>query len=130
MRLLNEPLLHFLVLGMALFGLYGLFGTKQAEELDKVIVSAAQIAYLQQTFARTWQRQPTPEELGLVRFYGDPEKSARLRAVTRPPRVLDEPSSQGDGKENRGSTPCTTITHARELDWQHRYCHRNPNRTL
>ena len=66
-RLLKEPLLHFVVLGMALFGLYGLFGTKQSEERQKIVVSAAQIANLQQLFARTWQRHPTPEELtGLV----------------------------------------------------------------
>jgi hypothetical protein len=61
-RLLREPLLHFLVLGAALFGLFSLVG-KEAEEPAKIVVSAARIANLTNGFARTWQRPPTGEEL-------------------------------------------------------------------
>lgn len=66
-RLLREPLLQFLVLGAALFGIHGFFMTGAREAPAKIVVSTAQIANLQQTFARSWQRQPTPEELsGLI----------------------------------------------------------------
>jgi hypothetical protein len=65
--LLREPLLHFLVIGAALFGLYGLVGKKEAEAPTKIVVSAERVANLVDRFARTWRRPPTQEELdGLV----------------------------------------------------------------
>jgi hypothetical protein len=69
-RLLKEPLLHFLVLGAALFGLFSLVGAKEVEQPAKIVVSAARIANLTNGFARTWQRPPTGEELrGLIDDY-------------------------------------------------------------
>jgi PPIC-type PPIASE domain len=66
-RLLKEPLLHFLVLGAALFGLFGLVGKKEAEQPATIVVSAARIESLANGFARTWQRPPSAEELlGLI----------------------------------------------------------------
>jgi hypothetical protein len=70
MRLLREPLLHFLILGAALFGLSNLVGKKEVEEPAKIVVSATRIANLTNGFARTWQRPPTGEELkGLIEDY-------------------------------------------------------------
>jgi len=69
-RLLREPLLHFLVLGAALFGLFSLVGKKEVEQPAKIVVSAARIANLTNGFARTWQRPPSGEELnGLIEDY-------------------------------------------------------------
>jgi hypothetical protein len=66
-RLLSEPLLHFLVLGAALFGLFGLVGKKQTEQRATIVVSTAQIENLWSGFARVWQRPPTAQELqGLI----------------------------------------------------------------
>jgi hypothetical protein len=68
--LLREPLLHFLVLGAALFGLFSMIDKKDAEAPAKVIVSASRVATLADGFARTWRRQPTEQELqGLVEDY-------------------------------------------------------------
>jgi PPIC-type PPIASE domain len=65
--LLREPLLHFLVLGAALFGLFSLVDRKDAEAPAKIIVSGARVATLADGFARTWRRPPTEQELqGLV----------------------------------------------------------------
>jgi hypothetical protein len=65
--LLREPLLHFLVLGAALFGLFSLVDKKDAEAPAKIIVSASRIVSLADGFARTWRRPPTEQELqGLV----------------------------------------------------------------
>jgi hypothetical protein len=69
-RLVKEPLLQFLVLGAALFGIHAFLSTGEQKAPAKIVVSAAQIANLGQTFARTWQRHPTPEELkGLIEDY-------------------------------------------------------------
>jgi hypothetical protein len=68
--LLREPLLQFLVLGAALFGLFHLVDRKKAETPERIVVSAARIANLADGFARTWQRPPDKEELqGLVDDY-------------------------------------------------------------
>ena len=65
--LLREPLLHFLVLGAALFGLFGVVGKKDAEAPAKIVISAERVANLADRFARTWRRPPTQQELqGLV----------------------------------------------------------------
>jgi hypothetical protein len=68
--LLREPLLPFLVLGAALFGLYSLADTKKAEAPANIVVSSARIANLADGLARTWPRKPSKAELeGLVDDY-------------------------------------------------------------
>jgi hypothetical protein len=63
-------LLHFLVLGAALFSLFSIVDKKDAEAPTKVIVSASRVATLADGFARTWRRPPTEQELqGLVEDY-------------------------------------------------------------
>ena len=68
-RLLKEPLLHFLLLGAALFLAYGLLQRNGGRgEPGQIVVTRGQVEHLATGFARTWQRPPTPEELaGLVR---------------------------------------------------------------
>src|SRR5262245_66582775 len=66
-RLIREPLLHFFVLGAALFALYGWLNRQGFNTPNEIVVSRGQVAVLQQQFARVWQRAPTPQELqGLV----------------------------------------------------------------
>jgi len=66
-RILREPLLHFLVLGGALFAFQALREGPGPSE-DRIVVSAGQIEHLATVFARTWMRPPTAPELeGLVR---------------------------------------------------------------
>jgi PPIC-type PPIASE domain len=66
-NIVREPLLHFVVLGAALFGLFAVAGREGADEPARIIVSTAQIANLQGGFARTWQRPPTAQETqGLI----------------------------------------------------------------
>jgi hypothetical protein len=68
-RLLKEPLVHFLVLGAALFGLFHLVGQKDAEPA-KIVVSVARIENLANSFARIRHRPPNGEELrGLIDDY-------------------------------------------------------------
>ena len=64
-RIFKEPLVHFLLIGAALFVVYGqLNETEEAEESQqKIIVSSGRIEQLANIFAKTWQRPPTREEL-------------------------------------------------------------------
>ena len=63
-------MLHFLVLGAALFGLFSMIGKKDVEAPTKLIISTSRVATLADGFARTWRRPPTEQELqGLVDDY-------------------------------------------------------------
>ncbi len=66
--IIREPLLHFLLIGAALFLLFGLTSGRNSGSADeKIVVSAGRIAQFVTIFAKTWQRQPTEEELrGLI----------------------------------------------------------------
>jgi hypothetical protein len=66
-RLLREPLVHFLVLGAALFVAFGLTGKSTVGAPGTIVVTKTQIESLTAGFARTWQRPPTAVELdGLI----------------------------------------------------------------
>jgi hypothetical protein len=69
--LLREPLVHFLLLGAALFALDAwLRPSFTTAAPSEIVVSEARIRNLAQNFARTWQRSPTQEELnGLVESF-------------------------------------------------------------
>jgi hypothetical protein len=63
-RILREPLLHFLLIGAALFIAYGLIsepGSRAAP--GRIVVTVGQIEHLAVGFAKTWQRPPTDSEL-------------------------------------------------------------------
>ncbi len=63
-RILREPLLHFLVLGALLFGLYFWVGSPMTSTSAKHIeVSAPVIESLQATWKLQWGRKPTEQQL-------------------------------------------------------------------
>ena len=66
--ILKEPLLHFLLIGAALFLSFGLLDDKTSGGGDnQVVVSAGRIEQLANIFGKTWQRPPTAYELkGLI----------------------------------------------------------------
>ncbi|MGD8310107.1 MAG: peptidylprolyl isomerase [Chromatiales bacterium] len=67
-RILREPMVHFLVVGAAIFALAAQFGGEQVSApRDRIVVTEGRIQQLAQIFTRTWQRPPTAQELrGLV----------------------------------------------------------------
>ncbi len=66
-KLLREPLLHFLVLGAALFALFDLREAAGSEAAGRLDVSAGRVEALGASFERTWRRRPTEAELeGIV----------------------------------------------------------------
>ena len=63
-------MLHFLLLGAVLFGLFAVFGKNEAEAPAKIVISAERVATLADGFTRTWRRPPNDRELqGLIDDY-------------------------------------------------------------
>lgn len=70
-RLLAEPLVQFLIIGAVVFGAWSWLDRSPQEAGGQVIeVGPGRIAQLHETFARAWQRPPTPQELtGLIESF-------------------------------------------------------------
>ncbi|MDJ0848902.1 MAG: peptidyl-prolyl cis-trans isomerase [Myxococcota bacterium] len=69
-RLLEEPLVHFLLLGAGIFAVFSLVSGGNSAPSDAVVVSAGKVEHLGALFERTWQRPPTRAELeGLVQDF-------------------------------------------------------------
>ena len=68
--ILREPLLHFLIAGLAIFG----FSAWRGEAVDPasrtIMINAEQVENLTTRWAQTWQRPPTGAEIdGMIRDY-------------------------------------------------------------
>lgn len=61
--LLREPLIHFLLIGATLFLLFGFFDDPVGPQSSRIVITNGQIEFLKARFAKTWQRQPTENEL-------------------------------------------------------------------
>jgi hypothetical protein len=69
MKLLKEPLLHFIVAGAVLFAAHAWLGGKQVvtNGLEPVRIGKGEVAWLTETWSKQWLRQPSSEELkGLI----------------------------------------------------------------
>ena len=67
MKLLREPLVHFLLLGAALFGVFALLGDRGSARPSHIVITPGHLEHLLVSFTRTWQRPPTaPELAGLI----------------------------------------------------------------
>lgn len=68
-NILREPVLHFLLIGVVLFLLYGRVAPESADSRT-IEVSTARIESLENQFRAVWSRDPTPEERrGLIDSY-------------------------------------------------------------
>jgi hypothetical protein len=69
-RWLREPLLHFLVIGLAMFLVYRALNGAETAAPRRIEVSESRVDALAENFAKTWMRPPTAAELkGLVDDY-------------------------------------------------------------
>jgi hypothetical protein len=70
MKFFREPLVHFLLLGAAIFMVYSLLSQDRGRNPDNIIVTQGKIENLAAMFARIWQRPPADQELeGLIQDY-------------------------------------------------------------
>jgi hypothetical protein len=66
LRILREPLVHFLLIGLLLFGLYAIVAPADVGD-DRILVSRNGIADLKAGHQKLWGRPPTAAELdGLI----------------------------------------------------------------
>jgi hypothetical protein len=81
MKLLHEPLLHFLLAGALLFGAYAWLNRGESDAGDRELtiqITEREIAWLTETWTRLWQRPPDERELqGLITDYLREELLAR-----------------------------------------------------
>jgi hypothetical protein len=67
---IREPLVHFLLLGAGVFGLFAVIGDRSELEPDEIVVGAGQIERMSQAWRKTRMRPPTQIELeGLIKDY-------------------------------------------------------------
>jgi peptidyl-prolyl cis-trans isomerase C len=68
-RLIREPLLHFLLIGGAIYALYGIRGGGDDNSSENTItVTSGEIQSLADQWSRVWSRPPTNEEMkGIIR---------------------------------------------------------------
>ncbi|HSR90641.1 MAG TPA: peptidylprolyl isomerase [Gemmatimonadales bacterium] len=70
MKILREPLLHFLLLGAVIFGAYRFLSNERATQPGNIVVTQGRIEALVAAYTRTWQRPPTASEReGLIGDY-------------------------------------------------------------
>ena len=71
MKMLREPLVHFLFIGAAIYLFYAAFTEPVPEEDDKtVVVTAGEVQWMQTSWHKRWNRPPTTEEFeGLIQQY-------------------------------------------------------------
>src|SRR4051812_42852496 len=78
MKLLREPLLHFLVLGALIFAGYKFLNRHRTDKPGEIVITQGTVENLVTGFTRTWQRPPTEQELtGLIRDYVREEAAYR-----------------------------------------------------
>jgi hypothetical protein len=67
-RLLREPLLHFLLLGVVLFAIYAYLhrGRMGIESSKQIVVSLDELRQMDIYFESQWHRPPTPEEFNAM----------------------------------------------------------------
>lgn len=65
-NLWREPLVHFMLIGAALFLFYGLTRDVGSEAPNSIVVNGSQVEQLAANFKRTWMRSPTEDELSAL----------------------------------------------------------------
>ena len=66
-RLIKEPLVHFLLIGAGLFLLFHFTNEPAGDQPGRIVVTPAQVEQMEAKFTRTWMRPPTKEEMaGLI----------------------------------------------------------------
>lgn len=70
-RLINEPLIQFLLIGACIYGAYALFGVSEEEDADSTLrVEANRISGFAAQWKSRWNRPPTRQELdGIIDTY-------------------------------------------------------------
>ena len=66
MRIIKEPLVHFLLAGSGLFFLYSEINGNEIDDPNQIVITQNQVKLLATNFVRVWKRSPTEEEVKLL----------------------------------------------------------------
>ena len=71
MKLLREPLVHFMFIGAFIYVLYGMFAEPAPEASDKtIVVTTGEVEWMRTAWKKRWNRAPTTTEFdGLIQQY-------------------------------------------------------------
>ncbi len=120
-RLIREPLVHFFLLGAALFALYGWLNREGFNAPDEIVVSRGQVRNLSEQFGRVWQRAPTQEELqGLIDGWVREEifyREALAMGLDRDDPVVRRRMTQKVQFIIDGATPAAPTTEELQPGW-------------
>ena len=62
-KIIREPLLHFLAVGICVFLLFNLMNKSATEKPSRIVISSGQVALLAANFSRARQRPPSEKEM-------------------------------------------------------------------
>jgi peptidyl-prolyl cis-trans isomerase C len=66
-KLAREPLVHFLLIGAGIYGIYGMVGSDDAGSDERVVtITAGEILAMASQWQRAWSRPPTEDELANI----------------------------------------------------------------
>lgn len=69
-KVLREPLLHFLVIGVGLFFLFNFINGPAVDKPNRIVITPGQVELLAESFSSTWMRAPSDKEMeGLIQGY-------------------------------------------------------------
>ena len=111
-KLLREPLLHFLLIGILLFIFWSIRGDESEIDRGRIIVDTSQVNRIKDAWSAQWKRSPTPSELKnliqewkryYMEKYSKDESGRYLPAETVQKKVKEKlvysrPSLSPDGK--------------------------------
>jgi len=60
---IKEPLLHFILIGMALFFIWSIWGDESDPDSTRIVVDASQVNRIRDAWSAQWKRSPTASEL-------------------------------------------------------------------
>ena len=80
-KLLREPLLHFLILGVLLFFAFNLANRRATPGTGKIVVTPGEIEHLEDTFTRAHQRPPDGRVISTIAPLPIPSRARVAKSV-------------------------------------------------
>jgi len=125
MKLLREPLVHFLLLGAALFGVFSLLGKVTGDRAAQILVTPDRIQQLISGFNLDFKRPPTTQEVDrLIDDYIREEvlcREAWVRGLDREDPIIRQRLRQRMEFFNEDTTEAAAPTDQQLLDFLHEH---------
>jgi hypothetical protein len=92
-KIFSEPLLHFILLSLLIFVVYGVLNPREDDQ-QVIVVSEGRVAQISNSFRERWKRNPFPKELdGAIQAYAVNEmfiREAKALSLDADDQVIDQ----------------------------------------